>query len=162
MSSTEETTENPMKKKKPSKPDKSHRVRVEPYTDSLLCDLTREEVEAFAQKAGELLQQKDAKEDEFSEKRKAMKSELKTLTKDFRVNMDHVRTRQEFRQVACRREFDFDANRVREVREDNGVVMSDRPMTEDEKHEQGDLFQPEGEPEQGGTGGGDLDDEFGG
>lgn len=150
MSQTEKNEEKPKKKakKEPAK------TRKEPYTESLRCMLTRAEAEKYGAEAGAAEDRAEKLREELDAEKDKYKTQIKEAVAEFRQKFSIFKSKSIVREVACEREYNWETKRVREIRLDTKDVLNDRPMTEDEIHEQATLFgEPEAEKK-------DLDDEF--
>lgn len=141
-----------MARKKSSEPDKPEDIRREPFRQELAVVLTTHEVSEHAQRAAHLLQDHDAKADEFKEVQKQNKLTLDEITSQMRRHARVVREGREFRQVQCERVYNWTLGSVTDVRTDTGETIAERPMTEPERQRSLDFDKP---------GEGDVDSEFG-
>lgn len=146
-----------MAKKKPTEDQENKRkIRTERFEQSLRCQLTKEEIADRADRAAQLLEDRDHEEEELKAHAKHVKGKIERIEAEMRQHSNEVRTRSTYRDIECERIFDYKSKRVREVRGDTGEVISDREMTEREK-QMGLFDDPEGGPDGGGGG---LDDDF--
>lgn len=131
------------KKKKPKKPKAkksskraskggSQQRKVETYTDSLRVDLTAEEVAERADRAAHMLVKIDEKKAEIKMERQKHAKALAGLEAEHHRLSGEVLSRSSYKKVVCKRTFDFDAKTVTETRDDNGDLLNERPMTDDE------------------------------
>jgi hypothetical protein len=102
---------------------------TEKFTSTLKVELTAEEVAERADRAAQMLADRDRKEEEQKAAAKHAKSVIESMDAD--------------RPVDCERCSDYVAGRYRETRLDTGEVFVDRPLTEAEK--QRPLFETNGE-----------------
>lgn len=135
--------------------EKKSKTRTERYERNLRCALSAEEVADRADRAAQLLEDRDHKEEELKAHAKHAKGEIERIEAEMRQYSNEVRTRSTYRDIECERIYEWDTGRVREVRGDTGEVISDREMTEREK--QMGLFDGKDPPP---GGGGNLEDEF--
>jgi hypothetical protein len=105
-----------------------------------------------AHRAAHLLEQHDLKEAEFAEERKRQKSVLTDMLTELRRLNGEIRDKSTYRPVQCERRYLYDQGKLVEIRCDTGEVISDRPLTEQEKQRELPFDQQKGD---------DLDDEFG-
>lgn len=122
----------PRKKKAEEKPPPEN-VKVENFARNLPVALTREEVAERADRAAQLIEDRDHKEAELKAHNSHVKSLIATLEADMRHLSSEVRTKRTHRDVECERRYDYDSSVVREVRLDTGEVLSERPMSDREK-----------------------------
>lgn len=145
-----------MARRKKSEPEKNDpkNIKVENFTRDLKVALSKEEVAERADRAAQLLADRDHEESELKAHASHVKSRIATMESEMRHLSGEVRTKCTYREVECERRFLYETSVVQEVRMDTGEVLSERAMTDREK--QRDL------PFGGGSGGGgDIDDDFG-
>lgn len=123
--------------------------KIEKYNANLKCDLTPKEVADRADRAANLLADRDSKEEEMKAHQKHAKGVIETIDAEVRSLSGEVRSRSTYRQVECERRYDWDAGTYREVRLDTGEVLFERPLNANERQME---FDP--------PGGANLDDEF--
>lgn len=142
--------------------EKRPRIRKEHFEENLRVKLTREEVEDRADRAANLIEERDALEEEMKAYQKAKKAEIEKLEAEHRQLSNEVRTKATYRDVDCERIYDWDETKVTEIRLDTGEVMKKRPMTEREL--QMGLFDDSDKkpPPASGGSANDLEDEFSG
>ncbi len=142
------------RRKKGEEPPKNDpkNTKVENYTRELKVVLKPEEVAERADRAAQLLADRDHEEAELKAHASHVKSRIATMESEMRHLSGEVRTKCTYREVQCERRFLYDTGTVQEVRLDTGEVLNERPMTDREK--QRDL------PFGGGSGSGDIDDDF--
>lgn len=130
-------------------------MKIEQYMSNLKVILTKEEIADRADRAAGLLQDRDTKEEEQKARAKAEKAAIESIESELRRVSNEVRTKATYQDVQCERRYVYEKSKVQEWRLDTGEMISERDMNETEK--QRDLpF------DDGGSPGGDLDDEFGG
>lgn len=133
---------------------KGNRTSSERFEKNLRVVLTPDQVADRADRAAQLLEDRDHKKEELKAHTKHANGEIDRIEAEMRQFSNEVRTRSTYRDVECTRVYDWGVGRVREIRGDTGEVISDREMTEREK--QMGLFDDKKPPEGGGT----LDDDF--
>jgi hypothetical protein len=145
----------PRKKKtdaeKPPEKTEAAPMKTEPFTRDLRVTLKAEEIAERADRAAQILADRDSKEEELKAHAKHAKSVIESLEAEMRRLSNEVRTKATYQEVRCERRFLYDTGKVIEVRLDTGEVLSERDMNDSEK--QRDLFD--------GNGSG-LEDEFSG
>lgn len=124
--------------------DKS-RQKIEKYNANLKCELSPKEVADRADRAANLLADRDSKEEEMKAAQKHARGIIETIDAEVRALSGEVRSKATYRQVECERRYDWDAGTYREVRVDTGEVLFERPLNASERQME---F------------GGGLDDEF--
>lgn len=144
------------KKKKTEEKPAEKRIRREGFRENLRCPLTKEEIEARADKAANLVENMDNLDNDMKAHQKAKKAELERVAAEHRHLSNEVRTKATYRDIDCERIFDYDEGKVREVRLDTGEELSCREMSDREK--QMGLFDGDDKKPDGGS----LDDEFSG
>lgn len=127
------------------------KVRVEHITMELPCPLTPEDVALRAQTAARLVADRAQKRSDAKDENKRRKLEIAEIEAKIDTNSREVREGLTQRMVKCERTYYYETKRVVDVRLDNGGVVNDREMTENELQTQFPF-----------DGGGSLDDEFGG
>lgn len=137
------------RRKKGEEPAKN--IKVENFARELKVVLKPEEVAERAERAAQLLADRDHAEAELKAHASNVKSRIATMESEMRHLSGEVRTKCTYRNVDCERRYLYDTGMVQEVRMDTGEVLSERAMTEREKQQ--DL------PFGGGSG--DIDDDFG-
>jgi hypothetical protein len=128
-------------------------IKRDPFRQKLTVALTATEIAEHAQRAAHLLQDHDARAEEFKEQARENKLTLDRLTSEMRDHARAVREGREFRDVACERVYNWTVGSVQDVRLDTGEVIAERAMTEAERQKSLDFLPP---------GDGDVDSEFGG
>ncbi len=107
-------------------------VKVEKFKQSLRVQLTREQVAERADRAAQVLQSRDEKEDEMKAAQKHAKSIIEQLEAELRTLSHEVRTRSIYTPVPCTRTHDYAEGIVYTVREDTSEIIDTRRMTEEE------------------------------
>ena len=105
------------------------------FYNSLICDLTDEEIQAYSNELARLVTEQAEVEAEKKEVVADFGAKLTKIIADTRVLSRKVSTRKETRQVECDHEYDYVRGLVYTIRPDTGVTISQRQMTEDEKQE---------------------------
>jgi hypothetical protein len=120
-----------MAKKKEEHPaDNIKRVK---FTQSLKVPLTTDEIADRADRAAHLVASIQAKEDELKAVVKHHKSIIESEMVTLDLHSKEVRDKTTYRQVDCERQYDFNAGKYREIRNDTGEVMNERRLLESEK-----------------------------
>jgi len=128
-------------------------LKIENFRRSMAVNLTRDEVAERADRAAQLLKERDQKEAEFKEQAGANKRIVARLENELREVSAEVRERKAYQDVPCERRYNWTRGTVTEVRLDTGEELSSRPMT-DAEAQKALPFNPDAP--------GDVDDEFGG
>jgi hypothetical protein len=139
--------------KKPAA-DKTPIVKIEPYLQNLKVILTKEQIADRADRAAQLLQDRDQKEEEQKATAKHAKSVIETIEAELRRLSSEVRTKATYEDVNCERRFVYESKKVQEWRLDTGEMISERDMNEHEKQREFGFSDDKGEHE--------FPDEFGG
>jgi hypothetical protein len=105
----------------------------ESYTASLKVNLSPGEIADRADRAAQMVAERDAKEEEHKAAAKHSKSVIEALDAEIRRLSNEVRTRSTYAQVECRRVYDYEGGRFREIRTDTGETIGDRPLTDSER-----------------------------
>lgn len=145
------------KKKKPAAPPPT---RVESFSQNLPVPLKAVEIAERADRAAQLLADRDTKVEEQKAQSKHAKSVIEQIEAEMRRLSGEVRTKRTYQDVDCERVYNYEAATVTERRLDTKEVLSERPMNDVER-QQPLPFEPGAEPPKP-SGSGDLDDEFGG
>lgn len=128
-------------------------LKIENFRRSMAVNLTREEVAERADRAAQLLKERDQKEAEFKEQASGNKRIVARLENELREVSAEVRERKAYLDVQCERRYNWTKGTVTEVRLDTGEELSSRPMT-DAEAQKALPFNPDAP--------GDVDDEFAG
>lgn len=129
--------------------------KKEIFERELRVILTPEQVAERADRAAHLLQQRDDKESLAKAAQKHAKSEIDELEATMRRLGGEVRDKATYLPTRCERVFDYRTGTVTETRLDTGEVISERPMTAEERQMAFDERKDDD-----GKGGGDLDADF--
>lgn len=140
----------PKKKKEAEKPVAT--TKIEKFTRDLRVPLKAEEIAERADRAAQLLQDRDNKEAEAKAQAKHLKSVIEEVEAELRRVSNEVRTKATYQPIHCERHFIFADSKVRELRADTGEVIGERDMTDAEKQQE---FTWDKTP-------GNVDDEFSG
>lgn len=141
--------------------EKKNRNREEFFESNLRVTLTREEIEDRADRAANIIEERDGLEEEMKAYQKAKKADIEKLDAEHRQLSNEVRTKATYRDVECKRTFDYNEGKVFEVRLDTGEILKKRLMTEREL--QMGLFEdPEKKTPSSGAPTNELEDEFSG
>lgn len=108
-------------------------------TRELRCMLTAEERQRRAERIAELLDQGEAVEAELAAARAGFKARIERCDLEKRLQLDEFRTGFATRPVECELRLDWDAGLASWVRTDTGEVLSERPLSAEER--QRDLFE---------------------
>lgn len=138
---------------------KSAKVKIERFSQSLMVALKQGEIAERAERAAHLLSDRDYLKEEAKLASKARKARIEELDSEMRRLSSEVREKVTTRDVECERHFLYAEKIVRDVRTDTGEELHRRPLTEQEC--QMHFGFPDDPPRGAGTGGGDLDGEFG-
>lgn len=93
-----------MVKKKPApEPD----IKIEKYKESLRVQLTREEIEDRAERAAQILQDRDSKEEEMKTAQKHAKAVIEQLEAEVRLDTNEVLTSRKLTEAEAQRELPF-------------------------------------------------------
>ena len=138
----------------PDKPDESKDetppIKVESFVRELRVQLKTEEIAERADRAAQLLAERDSKEEEQKAATKHAKSVIESMEAELRRLSNEVRTKATYGQVQCERRYDYRLGKISEVRKDTDEVIFERAMTDTERQRELDLDKPPG----------DLDDDF--
>lgn len=107
-------------------------VKVEHYKSSLKVELTTEEIADRADRAAQLLQDRDQKEADMKAAAKHAKSIIEEIEAELRRLSNEVRTKSTYAPVECERHYDYGAKLYKEVRVDTDEVLCERGLTESE------------------------------
>ena len=130
--------------------DKFPPPKVERYRRSLRVELKPEEIAESADRAAQMIADRDSKDEEQKAQAKHAKAIIEGLEGEIRRLSNEVRTKATYRDVECDRIFDLRTKTLTEKRTDTGEVLFERPLTETECQRELDLPPP----------GGDLDSDF--
>lgn len=139
----------PKKKQQSEQSGSADRVKRIECTKDLVCQLTREEVAAYAEDLAQQIDREAKTTSEFDSVKKTWKNKLDDIKREILSTSTKVREHKEMRLVKCEKVLDFDAGEVREVRLDTGEIIGSRPMSATERQKELDFD-------------GNLDDEFNG
>jgi hypothetical protein len=104
-------------------------IKVEHTQKRLRCPLTDAEVLERADRAAHLVEDAEAREQEFDAAKKQAKAEIDRINAEHRALSAQVRDRAEYRVIDCEVRLDFKTNMVTTLRLDSGEVESERAMT---------------------------------
>lgn len=107
--------------------------KVETYQTSLKVELTPEQVADRADRAAQMIAERDAKEEEHKAAAKHSKSVIEALDAEIRRLSNEVRTRSTYASVECERRFNYATGLLTESRTDTGETVNERRMTDSEK-----------------------------
>lgn len=141
------------KKKKPTEK-RTEDIKREPFRQKLAVALKPGELADRAQRAAHLIQDHDAKAEEFKSLAKTNKVALDRIATEMREMSRVVREGKEYRDVVCERIYNWTDGSVKDVRQDTGEVIAERGMSEAERQKSLPFPPPESSD--------DLEDEFGG
>lgn len=130
--------------------DKEQPVKVEAFVRELRVQLKTEEIAERADRAAQLLAERDSKEEEQKAAAKHAKSVIESMEAELRRLSNEVRTKATYREVQCERRYDYRLGKIFEIRKDTDEVLFERPMTDAERQRELDLDKQPG----------DLDDDF--
>jgi hypothetical protein len=108
-------------------------TRTQVFRQSLRVVLTPTEIAERADRAAQLLAERDGKESEAKAAAKDFKGQIENMDSELRRLSNEVRTRATYSMVDCERTYDYAAGRVRITRADTGEVTEDRRMTDAER-----------------------------
>lgn len=103
------------------------------FSESLICQLTADEVAERADRAARLQHDHDELAAEMASAAKGYKAKLVRIEDEQRRLLDEVRTRQGYRPVECERQPDYEAGLLRTVRLDTGEIVRQRQLTPEER-----------------------------
>lgn len=140
------------KKNGAAEPEKTEEqpVKVEGFIRELRVQLKTDEIAERADRAAQLLAERDSKEEEQRAAAKHAKSVIESMEAELRRLSNEVRTKATYREVQCERRYDYRVGKIIEVRKDTDEVLFERPMTDAERQRELDLDTPPS----------DLDDDF--
>lgn len=131
------------------KSEDEHKVRIERFSERLMCALTDDEIRDRSHKAAHILGDRDNLEAQLKEYVGGEKSRIKRMDGEHRRLSAEVRERVTEREVKCERRYNYRLGTVTDVRLDTGESLNERPMSAEERQ----MHFPEDAP--------DIDDEFG-
>src|SRR5579872_6764791 len=103
--------------------------KVERYTATLRVTLTAAEVADRANRAAQLLADRDQKEEELKASTKHAKSVIEKIEAEMRLLSNEVLTRASWQPVDCERRYLYERKLIQEARLDTGEVTTERKMT---------------------------------
>jgi hypothetical protein len=136
-------------------------IKREPFERNLRVILGPEQVAERADRVAHLLHERDHKEEMAKAALAHAKSEIKEVDAQLHRLASEVRDKACYLETKCERIFDYHTGAVTETRLDTGEVISERPMTADER--QIELPPQPPAPAAGpgnGSGGGSLEEDF--
>lgn len=107
--------------------------KVENFVRDLRVALKTEEIAERADRAAQLLAERDSKEEEQKAAAKHAKSIVESMEAELRRLSNEVRTKATYREVQCERVYDFRLGKIFEKRLDTGDVLFERAMTDAER-----------------------------
>lgn len=111
-------------------------LRLLPMTTKMLaCALTPAELQEYGQELANVIENKATEEVRQENFKKEMKATLSGLDAEIAVLSSKIRQREERRDVQVQPEMDFKKSIYRETRTDTGAIITERPLTEDERQE---------------------------
>lgn len=116
-----------------AKPQAAPDDKTETFTQSLKVQLTPAEVADRADRAAQMIAERDAKEEEQKAAAKHAKSVIESLDAEIRRLSNEVRTRSTYSPVECQREWRYGDGIFREVRNDTGEELINRRLTDAER-----------------------------
>lgn len=136
-----------------SKALKTPKTKIEKYEDTLKVILTPEEIADRADRAAQLIAERDNKEEEQKAAAKRAKSVIESMDGQIRHLSNEVRTRSTYRKVECERRYLYSEGLLQEIRLDTHEVILDRKLTDREM--QRDLYE-DAAPAESPNGDGDM------
>jgi hypothetical protein len=103
------------------------------FTESLKCDLSREEIEAAGGDLARSIQEVGIIEEERKSVNDQYKARIASKDSDISRFAALVRNKYEFRQVDCTLTYDFIRCLVTKVRTDTGEILEERAMRDSER-----------------------------
>jgi hypothetical protein len=103
-------------------------TKVHKLTETLKCELTREEVEEAAAKLAQAIDARNGLEDQRKAAQEQFKASIAGKEADITKFTGLVRNKYEFRQVQCEERFEYDTGEVLKVRLDTGEIWNRRKM----------------------------------
>lgn len=122
-----------------SKAPKLPQTKIERYEETLKVILTREEIADRADRAAQLIAERDQKEEEQKAAAKHAKSIIEAIDGQIRQLSNEVRTKSTYRKVECERRYLYGQGVLEEVRLDTSETLLHRSLTEREM--QRDLYE---------------------
>lgn len=135
--------------KKQQSEEKPPNEKVERFTENLPVVLTDEQIADRANRSAHRVAERDHLEEELKAYNKDAKGRIAKVESEIRHLSDEVRTKTTYQDVKCERRYNYDTGRVIEIRNDTGVVITDREMNQFEIQRELDLEEKT-----------DIDDEF--
>lgn len=112
---------------------KTKKVRTEDFTQNMKCILTDEEVKAASQKMAQIIQESNQLEKDKKSCMAGFKAKLDAANALLVDCSNKVRDGYEYRDVSCKREYDFGDATIRLTRLDTKEVFEERSMEQPEK-----------------------------
>lgn len=122
--------------------DKFPPPKVEKFRRSLRVELKPDEIAESADRAAQMLADRDAKDEEQKAAAKHAKAVIESIDAEIRRLSNEVRTKATYRDVECDRIFDLRTKTLTEKRTDTGETLFERPLTEAECQRELDLPEP--------------------
>lgn len=114
----------------------SDNLRLLPLTSKQLpCKLTNEELRKYGEELANTIDEVSNEEARQESVKKEMKSTLTGLQSKLTILSSKIRRGEEYRDVQVQPEMDFKQGVYREVRTDTGAIITERPLTDDERQE---------------------------
>lgn len=110
-----------------------HPMKIEPYSTNLKVALTAAEIADRADRAAQLLADRDAKEADVKAAQKHGKAMIEELDAEIRRLSSEVRNQSDYRSVDCERRYNYATSTVQDVRLDTGEVIAERGMSPNER-----------------------------
>lgn len=108
-------------------------AKVEEFSLALRVKLTEDEIKTRAERSADLVGKLERQELEAKSTAKALKSHIEQLKVELQALSCEVREKSAFREVNCRREFNYRTGTVSEIRCDTGEVITQRPLRDYER-----------------------------
>lgn len=108
-------------------------MKAKRFSESLMCQLTPEQVAERANRAARLQHDADELTSKLASETKRYKTSIQRSTMEQHRLLDEVRTRQGYRPVECERQPDYEAGLLRTVRLDTGEIVRQRQLTPEER-----------------------------
>ncbi len=116
-----------------SENERRHMERKEKTTELLKHELTTDELQEIGKRMAKALLDLADAQDELKSVQGQIKSRITIAEATAKQCAEKVRSGYEYRQTPCIAIYDYDAARVKYVREDTGELLSERSMTDDER-----------------------------
>jgi len=117
----------------PTGEDGEEKVRASSSTQYLRCEFTDAELKEKGAELARAVNEKDTAESELKNVSTQIKHRISVADGKIRLNSEHIRSGYEMRNVECRKVFYMERDLVEVTRNDTGDVVSQRPLTEEER-----------------------------